>query len=190
MSATEVNAFVGLATFLVISITAVAAVVQLRHLRRANELDGLLSVLGRIEDLGFQSWIDETRRIVEERMPDPEFRRAILNQSFERVNNPWLLLANSYEWLGALVRRGLIPEDPVMDVYAGRVVAAWKSIEPILALIRRLPGTGNIWENFEYLYVISERYVAANPSNYPHDIPRAVLHDPWADADGVAPAAA
>ena len=71
MSATEVNAFVGLATFLVISITAVAAVVQLRHLRRANELDGLLSVLGRIEDLGFQSWIDETRRIVEERMGSP-----------------------------------------------------------------------------------------------------------------------
>lgn len=186
MTSTEINGAIGLATFLVITITAVAAVIQLRHLRRANELEGLLSVLARVEDMGFQSWNDETRRLVAEQMPDPAYRRSILEGTFERSNNPWLQLVNSYEWLGSLVRRGLIPEDPIMDVYSGRIISAWKSVESIIAVARRRPENASLLENFEYLYVRSTRYLSHNPSTYPAHMPRAEIHDTWAEADGIA----
>lgn len=47
MSSSEISVFVGLRTFVVITLPAIAAVTQLRHLRRANELDGPLSVVNR-----------------------------------------------------------------------------------------------------------------------------------------------
>lgn len=41
MPSSEISMLVGPGTFVVITITAIAAVIQLRHLRRVNELDGL-----------------------------------------------------------------------------------------------------------------------------------------------------
>ena len=57
-------------TFIVIAATAVAAIVQLRHLRAQNELTGL-------------------------RMPDPSYRASVVDGTFDRSDNPWLDLANS-----------------------------------------------------------------------------------------------
>lgn len=185
MSSTEISTLVGLGTFFVITITAIAAVIQLRHLRRANELEGLLSVVARIDSMDFQSCIDDTRRLVVERMPDPEYRRSIVEGSVERANNPWIQLGNSYEWLGTLVRWRLIPEHALMDMYAPNIISAWKSIEPIVAVIRRDPKKRALLENFEYLYVRSRQSLDQAPSRYPTDTPRAELEDVWAEADGV-----
>jgi len=185
MSSLETSTIIGLGTFVVITIAAIAAVVQLRHLRRANELQGLLSVLGRVEDLDFQTWEDESRRLVAERLSDPAYRRSIVEGTFERAGNPWLLLANSYEWLGVLLRRGLIPDGPVLEIYFGRIINAWEMLEPISALFRRRPGGQVLWENFEYLYVRAKRFEKRHRSFYPHDTPRVDLKDAWAKADGV-----
>jgi len=184
MSSTEISTLVGLGTFFVITITAIAAVIQLRHLRRANELEGLLSVVARIDSMDFQTCVDETRRLVADRMPDPEYRRSLLDGTFERANNPWLQLGNAYEWLGTLVRWQLIPERALMDMYAPNIIAAWKSMEPIIVVIRRKPKNAALMENFEFLYVRSRQSLDQTPSRYPADTPRAELRDEWAEADG------
>lgn len=185
MSSAEISTLVGLGTFIVITITAIAAVIQLRHLRRANELDGLLSVVARVDSVDFQSCVDGTRRLVKERLPDPEYRRSLLEGTYERQNNPWLQLANSYEWLGTLVRWRLIPEAALMDMYAPRIISAWKTLEPIVAIVRRLPENSGLLENFEYLYVRSRHSLDSAPSRYPAHTPRARIEDPWAEEDGV-----
>ena len=109
MSHIDLNTIVTVLTLVVIAATAVAALTQLRHLRRANELQGLLTVLARVEDLALQDWLMGVQRIVRERMPDPEYRASIVNGTYDRANNPWVHMANAYEWVGSLVRHGLIP---------------------------------------------------------------------------------
>ncbi len=185
MSSSEISMLVGLGTFVVITITAIAAVIQLRHLRRANELDGLLSVMARVDSLDFESCVDGTRRLLKEKISDPEYRRSLLEGTFERKNNPWLQFANSYEWLGTLVRWRLIPEAALMDMYAPRIISAWQTIEPIVAIVRRVPENRGIMENFEYLYVRSRQSLDRAPSRYPAHTPRADIKDAWAEADGV-----
>jgi hypothetical protein len=109
-----------------------------------------------------------TKRLIEERLPDPNYRRAIASGSFERENNPWLNMMNSYEWVGSLVKHRLIPEEPFMDVYSARILKAWTVVEPVFAVARR-GGDPSLWENF--------------------DVPRLAYRDVWQIEDN-APAPA
>ena len=70
-------------TFIVITTTAIAAVVQLRHLRAQNQLTGLLTVLARVEDPQFNEWVDGATQLLATRLPDPAYRRAILDGTYE-----------------------------------------------------------------------------------------------------------
>lgn len=182
----DLNAIASLITLLVIVVTAVAAFVQLRHLRAANQLQGLLTVLERVEGADFNHWFDDAKRTLAEKLPDPAYRRTIENGTIDRSNNPWLHLGNSYEWVGSLVRRGLIEEDAVMDIYADRIIAAWEITREAIAIVRRTRDN-SVLENFEYLYVRASEYVASHPNGaYPVHTPRATLHDPWAEVDAAA----
>lgn len=182
----DLNTAATLVTLVVIIVTAIAAFVQLRHMHAGNQLQGLLNVLERVEGLDFGHWIDDARRMLAEKLPDPAYRRSIEDGTLDRTDNPWLNLCNSYEWVGSLVRRKLIDEDPVMDIYAGRIIAAWEITRDAIAITRRRGGP-SVLENFEYLYVRALRYDAQHPGGvYPADTPRAELHDAWAQVDATA----
>jgi hypothetical protein len=165
-------------TFVVIAATAIAAVVQLRHLRAQNQLTGLLTVLSRVEDPQFNEWVDGARQIVNSRMNDPAYRRSIMEGTFERKNNPWLNLANSYDWVGSLVKHGLIPAEALLDVYMTRVIGAWEIIEGLVPLARTRSPV--IWENFEYLVVKAREWEAQHPDGaYPKGTPRLKIGVTW-----------
>ncbi len=166
-------------TFIVIAATAVAAVVQLRHLRAQNQLTGLLTVLARVEDPQFNEWVDNARQVVADRLPDPAYRRAILDGTFDRKNNAWLNLANSYDWVGSLVKHNLIPEESLLDVYSFRVTQAWEIIEGIVPLVRSRSGPV-VWENFEYLVVRAREWNAQHAEGaYPKGVPRLRIDVTW-----------
>jgi hypothetical protein len=167
VSQETLNTVASIGTFIVITATAVAAIIQLRHLRAQNQLTGLLTVLARVEDPQFNEWVDSAREMLKSRMPDPQYRRAILDGSYERRGNPWLNLANSYDWVGSLVKHKLIPEESLLDVYSGRVIDAWEIVEEVVPLVRRRGGP-SVWENFEYLVVRAHRWNARHPQGaYP-----------------------
>jgi hypothetical protein len=179
MSQETLSTAAAVGTFIVIAATAIAAVVQLRHLRAQNQLTGLLTVLARVEDPQFNEWVDAARDVIRSRMPDPEYRRSILNGTFERRNNPWLNLANSYDWVGSLVKHNLIPEESLLDVYAGRVVNAWEIVEGIVPLVRKRSGSG-VWENFEFLVVKAREWTDKNADGaYPKGVPRVKIDVTW-----------
>jgi hypothetical protein len=152
MSQETLTTAAAVGTFLVIAATAIAAVVQLRHLRAQNQLTGLLTVFARVEDPESNKWVDAARNELTSRLPDPAFRRSLIEGTFERRNNPWLNLANSYDWVGSLVKQALIPEESLLDVYSGRILQAWNIIEGVVPLVRQRSGSA-VWENFEYLVV-------------------------------------
>lgn len=185
MSLEIVNTVATIGTFIVIGATAVTAVIQLKHLRTSNQLSGLLSVLSRVEDPIFNEWLDRSKAMLDERLPDPEYRRSIFENSYDRENNPWLNMCNSYEWVGSLIKHDLIPEEPFMDVYSGRILTAWELLQPVIAIVRRR-GDPSIWENFEYLVVRAKMWEKQNPLGaYPTHTPRAALEDAWIDQDSV-----
>ena len=62
MSLELLNTLASIGTFVVIGATAIAAVVQLRHMRANNQLEGLLDVLARVEDESFNKWLTDTQR--------------------------------------------------------------------------------------------------------------------------------
>lgn len=172
-------------TFLVITATAVAAVAQLRHLRNSNQLNGLLNVLSRVEDPSFNEWVDEAGAVLAANLEDPAYRRNIVDGTFDRKNNPWLNLANSYEWVGSLIKHRLIPEETFMDVYSYRVLQAWNLVEDVVALRRQGAGSNAHWENFEYLVVRARAFSAKHPDGwYPRGTPRLRLSTKWLEADG------
>src|SRR6202043_93829 len=75
MSLELVNTAAAVGTFLVITTTAIAAVIQLRHLRASNQLQGLLTALARMEDDDFNTWFTVTQERLPVLLNDPTFRR-------------------------------------------------------------------------------------------------------------------
>jgi hypothetical protein len=169
-----VNTVAAVGTFAVIATTAIAAVIQLRHMRASNQLEGLLNVLARVEDANFNAWLTETQQQLPKLLADPAYVQSVLDNTFDRTV-AWLQLANSYDWVGSLVKNRLIPIDSFLDVYSFRITQAWTLMEPVIVLVRSQAGDA-VWENFEYLYVKAlewnEKY--AN-GNYPRGVPRAKL---------------
>jgi hypothetical protein len=179
MSQETLSTAAAIGTFVVIAATAITAVVQLSHLRAQNQLTGLLTVLARVEDPRFNEWVDGARVMLTSRLPDPAYRRAVMDGTFERKDNPWLNLANSYDWVGSLVKHNLIPEESLLDVYSDRIIGAWTIIEGVVPLVRSRSGPGT-WENFEYLVVQAQKYNAEHAEGaYPKGVPRLQIANTW-----------
>ena len=167
------NTLAAVGTFVVISATAIAAVVQLRHLRANNQLEGLLDIVGRIEEQNI--WIDDVRRQLPKMLADPAYVQSVTDRTFDR-NVAWIQLGNRNERIGSLLKYRLIPEEPFLDVYYSIVLQTWEIMLPVTALARSTAWGQNTWENFEYMYVrakaFGERY---KNGNYPKGVPRAKI---------------
>lgn len=182
MSLELINTVAAVGTFLVIMTTAIAAVVQLRHLRVSNQLQGLLTALARIEDDDFNNWFTLTQEQLPALVSDPAFRRDITEGRFDR-NAPWIKLANSYDAAGNLIKSGLLPEDAFLDNSSYRIITAWHMLADLTAIVRRRAGPG-VWENFEFLYIRSQRWQQQHPNgNYPAYEKRVDLPDRYLEDD-------
>ena len=178
MSLEIVNTIAAIGTFIVIGATAIAAVVQLRHMRANNQLEGLLTVLARVEDANFNKWMTDAAVQLPTLLADPAYRRAIMDDTYDRSVS-WLFLGNSYDWVGSLVKNRLIPETAFMDVYSYRVIRAWEVLKGVLILLRRTRSVA-VWENFEYLYLRAKHWTERNPNGtLPRNLTRVTLEDPW-----------
>ncbi|HKU67573.1 MAG TPA: hypothetical protein VJP85_07355 [Candidatus Baltobacteraceae bacterium] len=168
------NTLASIGTFVVIGATAIAAVVQLRHLRANNQLEGLLDVLARVEDETFNRWLTDTQRELPQFLSDPHYVRSVLNGTFDR-NVAWLQLGNQYERVGSLLKHRLIPEEPFMEVYSLRATRAWEVMLPMTSLIR-YNVNDTVWENFEFMYVRAKGWIERHQhGSYPNGLERAAV---------------
>jgi hypothetical protein len=170
-------------TFIVIAATAIAAIVQLRHLRTSNQLTGLLSILGRSEDPQFSEWREATRKVAMHEMTDAAYRKSIEEGTFDRRDAPWLHLYNRYDYIGSLVKQQLVPERSVLDVFSFVMTQDWDRGLDIIAVARRGAGPA-VWENFEYLVARARIWHKANSQGaYPRNAPRIPVEDRWLAVD-------
>jgi Domain of unknown function (DUF4760) len=189
MSLELVNTLATFGTFLVIAGTAIAAIVQLRHARSSNQIEALAELREGSETPEMQAAQRFVRHDLNEKLKDAAFRYQIVNQGTMAPENQssWTEITrvgNFYENMGALVKSRLADKDLVLDIFSTQVLNNWKWLIPITALVRASRNDNSIWENFEYLTVLSQDWETANPNGaYPVGVRRLELDYPWLEAD-------
>jgi hypothetical protein len=187
MSLELVNTFATLGTFTVIAATAIAAIVQLRHARSSNHIAALNELRETQESADFRDAKSFVNGALSAKLEDPAFRHQI-EVVEARTGENWHLIAkvnavgNYYEHVGVLVIAGLIERELLLQASVEPILAAWRDLAQVAAIHRRrAPG---VWENFEYLTVLAQDWMAAHPKGtYPAGVRRIDLKDEWLDAD-------
>jgi len=158
-------------TFLVIAATAIVGLVQLGHIRRANQLSGLQSTLGMLEAPEFRELLNYVRHDLAEHMHDEAFREGLHEIPVNRHNHPELYLCDMYNHIGSFVRSGLIDESIYLQTEWYNVNLYWRLLHDVIAQTRqRRPY---VFENFEWLAARAQRWRANHPQgDYPANEPR------------------
>jgi hypothetical protein len=160
------------ATFAVIAATAIAALVQLRHLRAGNQLNALLTLLEMWGTPDMQGHIRYVRTALQEKVKDPVFLGKYEDSGLSRADNPELLVADFWEQIGTFVKYELIDERSWLDIASSQILHAWEDLERPITVMR-LRGGPSVYENFEYIAVRSSLWVRRHPKGtYPAGTPR------------------
>jgi len=171
MSLEAWNAIASIGTFLVIFATAVIALSQLNHIRRANQLSGLLSTFDTLQDPSVRELVNFVRHDLAERMKDEAFRQSIRDIPIDRRIHPEAYLCDIYNHIGSFVRSGLIDEDIYLQTDWYNVALYWGLLKDVIALGRS--NRPYIFENFEWLASRAARWQQAHPhGDYPSEEPR------------------
>jgi len=165
-------------TFVVIGVTAVAALIQLSHLRVNNQLQVLLSIIRMPNEPELSGAFDFVVGELAHRLEDPAFRAELESlRPPDRHLHKELRVCDYYERLGSCIKFGLI--SPRLYLDNSSPDRFWKLLEPAIAIYRRKRGQ-TAYENFEYLVVLSRAWDRKYPNGaYPRNTPRLSLYDPW-----------
>jgi hypothetical protein len=189
MSLELVNTLATFGTFFVIAGTAIAAIVQLRHARSSNQIEALAEISSERDNPDTRSAERFVLHGLSEKLIDPSFRYQLANPEAMTTETQSSLsdirrVGNFFENIGALVKNGLADKEMVLDIFAGQVLNNWEQLTPAIAIVRQSRQNNAIWENFEYLTVLSQDWRAAHANdNYPAGVRHIDLKYPWAEAD-------
>jgi hypothetical protein len=190
MSLELINTLATLTTVVIVAATAVAALTQLRHLRAGNQITAMLSIANQFDEKEFRDALALVHQNLDAAMDDPGFREyhvSIVRQQPATSPQPEhrelfdaaRFIANTYEELGILVKNGIVDKDLFLDRYRWVISRAWNRMQRLIAWARAVSGMDAIWENFEYLAVLSEDYMEKHASTYPSGVRRLKPHNPW-----------
>jgi hypothetical protein len=167
------TAFAG-GTFAVIGATAIAAIIQLRHLRASNQINAMLTILQDWQKPEMQAWLRFVRKELPERLKDPAYVDSIDTAALEnRTEHIWLNLCDYYEQLGAYVKYGLVDRRSLLDVGGSNFLVLYRNLRPLIERTRVIRGSSSVFENFEYLAVLALEWNTLHPRGaYPAGTPR------------------
>ena len=184
MSLELVSALAAVGTFVVIGATAVAAVIQLRHLRASNQLDALLTLEREFRSDDLQQSFRFVQNELSYKLGDPVYRGELERIGF--IDSRAHLEVNVLNWfneLGSLLKNGLVDETAFMDLFSRLVVQYWEILAPAIAIMRRRRGPGQ-YHGFEYLAICGRKWLSENPQgSFPKGMSRIPLLDEWLEKD-------
>jgi hypothetical protein len=144
---------------LIIIVTAVVAVRQLRHNRNANDIVVYLRLIDTLDSPEMQGAREDLVRVGERIANDPTYLVSLEDpkfnpQEFVRVVN----LLRFLEHISVLVAKGGVAESLLMAEYADNMVDMWETMRPAI-LRRRIAFGPHIGRAFEHLAMRSKRYI-------------------------------
>jgi len=177
-------------TVAIVSATAIAALVQLRHLRTGNQINAMLSIAENSFGEAFSAALLLADRRLPTALEDPGFRdysAALVNDAtppevspdYVEIRRATILVGNRCESVGILVKNGIVDKKLFLDQYSQIIIGAWNRLEILTAFHRESTGNRAMWENFELLTVLSQDWLEQHPSLYPRGVRRLQLHNPW-----------
>src|SRR6202049_3340576 len=173
-------------TFIVIAVTAVAAMVQLRHMQSANKVAAIQAFAARYDGPELSDAFHIVRSELAQRLEDPAFRQELRAGSTDRFKHPEIQVCNFFDQWGLYYRDGVIDKAGFMRVNAGVVVQFWERLEPVVGLLADTVKGNQSFQQFEYLTVQARRWLERHPDgDYPKGEQRIALTDPWRTIDGV-----
>lgn len=192
------NTFGTLATVVIVAAAAVAALIQLRHLRAGNQIHAMLSIGDKFQSAEFTRAVEIVATKLDAAMEDPAFRDYLiaivrhtpagaLDESLRNVRQAALMVGNTYEELGILIKNGIVDRELFLDRYCVVATAAWKRLEHFLAFTRELQHDEAVWENFEAIVAWSDEWMLDHQSTYPADLDRLKISNPWPIPSPAAP---
>lgn len=178
------NTIGSVGTFVILAATAVAAVIQLRHMRAANQLGAVLSLEHDFRDHNLQEAFRYVQRELPYKLRDPQYRAELEALGFmDDRTHLEIKACNWFNEMGTLVKNDLVTEDAFMDLFSRLVVSYWQQLEPAIAVMRRKRGDSQ-YHDFEYLAIRARAWLAAHPhGTFPNGVQRTPLRDPWAVED-------
>lgn len=186
MSLEVLNTAGTLLTALVITATAIAALGQLRHMRTANQIAAMLNIGEHFTREDFKIAEELVVHRLAPAMADPGFPAyvisfvrdpapAAVSQEFVELRRAAVLIGNTYEELGILVKTGIVDKELFLDRYCSVIERSWNRLADFTALTRESSDDPGIWENFEYVTVLSQDWLKNFPSTYPKGVRRLEL---------------
>ncbi|MDQ6932461.1 MAG: DUF4760 domain-containing protein [Candidatus Eremiobacteraeota bacterium] len=177
MSPEWVIAAATVGTFVVIAGSAMAAIRQLRHMRASNQIAGINHAHEVIESPAFAEMIRFIRAELPERLQQTDVRCALLRPSwFHDLPEEYRKLAsvaNFFETLGLLVKNEIIDRRVFCEIWSAVVAEVWQGFGPLVTQRRIIIAQPILWENFEYLAVLSEDWLRRYPNGgYPRGMRR------------------
>ena len=173
MSGESIGIALSALTLVVIAATAVAAIVQLRHLRASNQLSALLEILDQWNQPSLRTAFSHFHQDMGTKLADPVYAEMLRSSgSGDRGSYPELLVFDFWEQVGTYCKHGLIDENILLDIVSTQVSSAWKRAWPAIEIIRE--GNGDsACENFEFLAVRAQLFMRDHPDGlYPRGLPR------------------
>jgi hypothetical protein len=178
MSPEWVTALATAGTFVVIAASAIAALIQLRHMRTGNQISAYNECRETMEGPEFREALAFIRNDIPQRLEDPATVAAITASALRDEYAGIRLVANLFESMGLFVRTGMMDRTIACELWSSIVLSTWNNLRPLTAAIRKRNGPG-IWVNFEYMAVLSADYIKRFPDGgYPHGVRRMPLDEP------------
>ena len=185
MSFDVISAFVAVGTFVVLGSTAVAALIQLRHMRASNQLGALLTLEREFRSDDLQQSFRFVQGELVYRLRDKAYRDELERIGF--IDARAHLEINVLNWfneLGSLLKNDLVDETAFMDLFSRLAVQYWEILAPALAIVRRRRGAAQ-YHSFEYLAIRSRKWLSDHPQGtFPRGMARIPLVDEWLEEDG------
>src|ERR1700738_4011324 len=95
------NTLAPVGTFLFIAASAMAAIVQIRHLRVSNQLSGLLTVLTLMQSRDMRELFDFVRHDLAVLLRDEEFVAGLRSIPIDRRTHPELYVCQFFDHIGS-----------------------------------------------------------------------------------------
>ncbi len=178
------TALATLGTVVVIGASAIAALIQLHHMRASNELEAILALQRDFQSPQVQAALEYVQQQLPGKIEDEQYRRELAAIGYISVaRHPELLVCNWFTQMGTFLKHGLISEPTIMDLYARMVRYYWSALAPAVAVMRRKRGDGQ-YSEFEYLALRANVWLAQYRDGvFPHGTVRPALPDPWRAID-------
>lgn len=180
MTAETLSSIASIGTFIVIAVTAFAALVQLRHIRAGNQLTGLLHHVARWESDDLQSAAKFVENELPAKLKDPDFLESLWVRNPDRRVHQELRVADWCEQMGSYIKYGMISEAQYLDLGGAYVDSMWDQLREVVVIRRAASGSNSMYENFEFLAAEAKAFNAAHPvGNYPRNVKRLMREDEW-----------